>query len=38
MNEFRTYLIYHVDKDLCVIFKEVTDRVTLVLAREYCLD
>ena len=33
MSKCITYLIYHVDKGLCVILKEVTDCVTFVPAR-----
>ena len=34
MSEYKTHLIYHIDKDLCVIRKEATNRITLILTRE----
>ena len=33
-----TCLVYHIDKGLCVVPEEVTDRVTPIPAQEYCLD
>jgi len=38
VSQYGTCLVYHVDKGLCVVPKEGTDRVTLVLTREDRLD
>ena len=32
------YLVYHIDKNLRVVPKEATDRITLIPTREYHLD
>jgi len=34
VSECKTYLVHHIDKDLCIIPAEATDYVTLILARE----
>ena len=38
MNEYRTCLIHYVNKNLCVILREGTNRVTLIFTREGRLD
>ena len=35
---YKTCLIYHIDKCLCVVPKEAADRVSLILTREYHID
>jgi hypothetical protein len=37
MSECRTYLVYHIDKGLCVV-PEAMDRVTSILTRDDRLD
>jgi len=38
VRKYRTCLVYHIDKGLCVVPEEATDHVTPILAQEYCLD
>ena len=34
MSECRTYLVYYINKDLRIVSKKATDRITLIFARE----
>ena len=38
VNEYGTYLIYDINKCLCIVPKEITNRVTCILIRENRLD